>query len=307
MGFASVAIDGNTVALDKLRLHLEDAAPFPPRRWTPPTRFRFRCVPWSRFRPAHRSWPRANTKSKFLSKPARSASFTSRVEDAIPTTAAGRCTFRATKPTIFSPTIIAQRQAFIEKVSGVKLHQSRAIPSTRTLAKGNCENFVGVAQVPIGFAGPLQVHGEHADGEFLIPLATSEGTLVASYNRGMKVLNLRAASSPRWWPMPCSAPRCLYLRCARGPRFRELDRCQRRAIREEAEATSSVAKLLYIDPYLANKFVYLRFNFSTGDAAGQNMVGRATFAACSWILDTYTGSTTSIWSPTSPPTRRPRR
>jgi hydroxymethylglutaryl-CoA reductase (NADPH) len=60
-------------------------------------------------------------------------------------------------------------------------------------------------------------------------------------------------------------------------------------IREEAEATSSVAKLQHIDPYLANKFVYLRFNYSTGDAAGQNMVGRATFAACCWILDHYEG------------------
>ena len=56
-------------------------------------------------------------------------------------------------------------------------------------------------------------------------------------------------------------------------------------IRREAEATSSVAKLLYIDIYLAAKFAYLRFNFSTGDAAGQNMVGRATFAACSWVLE----------------------
>jgi len=58
---------------------------------------------------------------------------------------------------------------------------------------------------------------------------------------------------------------------------------------EEAEATSSVAKLQYVDPYQSNKFVFLRFNYSTGDAAGQNMVGRATFAACSWILDNYAG------------------
>jgi hydroxymethylglutaryl-CoA reductase (NADPH) len=56
-------------------------------------------------------------------------------------------------------------------------------------------------------------------------------------------------------------------------------------IRAAAEATSSYAKLQYIDPYLANNFVFLRFNFSTGDAAGQNMVGRATFAACNWILE----------------------
>ena len=50
-----------------------------------------------------------------------------------------------------------------------------------------------------------------------------------------------------------------------------------------------MAKLKYIDPFLANKFAYLRFNFFTGDAAGQNMVGRATFAACSWIIDHYPG------------------
>ncbi len=60
-------------------------------------------------------------------------------------------------------------------------------------------------------------------------------------------------------------------------------------IRQQAEATSSVAKLNYIDPYLASKFAYLRFNFTTGDAAGQNMVGRATFAACSWVIDQYPG------------------
>src|SRR3712207_3770461 len=53
---------------------------------------------------------------------------------------------------------------------------------------GNVENFMGVAQVPIGLAGPLLVNGEHAQGEFYVPLATSEGTLVASYNRGMKLL-----------------------------------------------------------------------------------------------------------------------
>ena len=53
---------------------------------------------------------------------------------------------------------------------------------------GNVEHFVGVAQVPIGVAGPLLVNGEHARGEFYVPLATAEGTLVASYNRGMKTL-----------------------------------------------------------------------------------------------------------------------
>jgi hydroxymethylglutaryl-CoA reductase (NADPH) len=60
-------------------------------------------------------------------------------------------------------------------------------------------------------------------------------------------------------------------------------------IAEQAEVTSSVARLQNIEPFLAGKFTYLRFSYSTGDAAGQNMVGRATFAACGWILDNYQG------------------
>ena len=67
------------------------------------------------------------------------------------------------------------------------------------------ENFTGVAQVPIGFAGPILVNGEHAVGEFLVPLATTEGTLVASYNRGIKVLNLSYGTiSARTVPTACT-------------------------------------------------------------------------------------------------------
>jgi hydroxymethylglutaryl-CoA reductase (NADPH) len=58
-------------------------------------------------------------------------------------------------------------------------------------------------------------------------------------------------------------------------------------LRREAGATTGSGRLAFIDTYLASKFAYLRFNFTTGDAAGQNMVGRATFAACNWILEHY--------------------
>jgi hydroxymethylglutaryl-CoA reductase (NADPH) len=76
-------------------------------------------------------------------------------------------------------------------------------------------------------------------------------------------------------------------RDARG--FTEWVQRELPSIREVAEATSSVAKLLYVDTYCVSKMAYLRFNFSTGDAAGQNMVGRATFAACQWILEQIDG------------------
>ncbi len=190
----------------------------------------------------------------------------------------------------YAPEIIQQRQKFVEQLTGAKLEHVAKYSFDPHTVKGNCEHFTGVAQVPLGFAGPLKIDGEQAQGEFLIPLATSEGTLVASYNRGVKVLNL------------CGGVKCSVVGDAmqRAPVFVFADARLARdfvkwvdanldKIREEAEASSRVAKLLYIDPYLASKFVFLRFNFSTGDAAGQNMVGRATFAACSWIMDNYAG------------------
>ena len=52
-----------------------------------------------------------------------------------------------------------------------------------------------------------------------------------------------------------------------------------------------------MDYYLSNKFVFLRFNFRTGDAAGMNMVGKATFAACNWILQNFDGATIGRFYP----------
>ena len=80
--------------------------------------------------------------------------------------------------------IVRQRQDFVEEYTGVHLHHVKHHSFDPAVTKGNIENFTGVAQIPLGFAGPLKVNGEHAKGEFLIPLCTSEGTLVASYNQG---------------------------------------------------------------------------------------------------------------------------
>jgi hydroxymethylglutaryl-CoA reductase (NADPH) len=185
---------------------------------------------------------------------------------------------------------IRRRQGFVEEFCGTRLDHVKRYSFDPHLLKGNCEHFTGIAQVPMGFAGPLTIHGEHAQGEFLIPLATTEGTLVASYNRGMQVLN--ACGGVKVTVVGDAmqrAPVFVFDDARQGRDFVEWVQQNAARIAQEAEATSSVAKLKYIDHYLANKFVYLRFNYHTGDAAGQNMVGRATFAACSWILDQYPG------------------
>jgi hydroxymethylglutaryl-CoA reductase (NADPH) len=187
-----------------------------------------------------------------------------------------------------TPEIVRARQKFVEEYTGHKLQHIDKFSFDPEVTRGNIENFTGVAQVPIGFAGPIRINGEHAQGEFLVPLATAEGTLVASYNRGMKVLNLSGG-------VTCTvvgdsmqrAPVFVFDNARDGRDFVAWVDQNIDSIREEAEGTSSVAKLTYIDRFLSNKLVFLRFNYTTGDAAGQNMVGRATFAACSWILENY--------------------
>lgn len=87
----------------------------------------------------------------------------------------------------YNPDIIAQRQQFVADVAGKPLYHLPHYSVDPATLPGNIENFTGVAQVPIGLAGPLRVRGEHARGDFYVPLATTEGTLVASYNRGMKI------------------------------------------------------------------------------------------------------------------------
>ncbi|MBC6991270.1 hydroxymethylglutaryl-CoA reductase [Hymenobacter sp. BT491] len=191
----------------------------------------------------------------------------------------------------YSEAAIQARQRFAEQFTGQEFKHLKQYSFDAHTLQGNCEHFTGVAQIPIGLAGPLRVNGEHAQGDFLIPLATTEGTLVASYNRGIQALNL------------CGGVKCTVIGDAmqrapvfvfddaRGARdFAKWVEAEKAAIGAEAESTSRIAKLQYIDTYLANKFAYLRFNYSTGDAAGQNMVGRATFAACSWILENYKGA-----------------
>ncbi|MGY2130997.1 hydroxymethylglutaryl-CoA reductase [Hymenobacter sp. HD11105] len=212
------------------------------------------------------------------------------VEDGIVNQAANRTRIPRQDSDDYAEAAIKERQRFAEQYTGQEFEHIKNYSFDPHMLQGNCEHFVGVAQIPVGLAGPLTVHGEHAQGDFLIPMATTEGTLVASYNRGIQVLNL------------CGGVKCTVIGDAmqrapvfvfddaRGARdFSKWVEAEIDSIRQEAESTSRVAKLQYIDTYLATKFAYLRFNYSTGDAAGQNMVGRATFAACSWILDHYKG------------------
>ena len=190
----------------------------------------------------------------------------------------------------YTPEMAEKRRGFVGERTGVRLKHVGQFSFEPSVLPGNIENFIGVAQVPIGLAGPLLVHGEHAEGEFYIPLATTEGTLVASYNRRMKLL--RAAGGVRTTVHDdCMqrAPAFIFKSARDAREFGVWIEENIEAIREQAESTSSVAKLRNIEQYSASRFRYLRFDYTTGDAAGQNMVTRATRVACDWIKANYPG------------------
>src|SRR5438309_3471223 len=89
----------------------------------------------------------------------------------------------------YTAEVAARRRAFLREQTGTELEHVGRFSLDPGMLPGNVENFVGVAQVPIGIAGPLRINGEDAQGDFYVPLATTEGTLVASYNRGMRLLS----------------------------------------------------------------------------------------------------------------------
>ncbi len=184
----------------------------------------------------------------------------------------------------------AERVEFLQEATGVRAEHVGSYSLDPSALSGNIENFVGAAQVPIGIAGPLLVDGEHARGEFYVPMATTEGTLVASYNRGMKLLH--AAGGVKTTVMDDvmqRAPAFGFDSAREARAFGEWVKEHFDLIKHEAETTTRIGRLHDIEQYTASRFVFLRFNYTTGDAAGQNLTGRATWQACRWIRASYSG------------------
>ena len=190
----------------------------------------------------------------------------------------------------YSRDAAAKRRDFVSVTTGARLEHTGHYCLDPAAVAGNVENFIGTAQVPIGIAGPLLVDGEHAHGEFYVPLATTEGTLVASYNRGMKLLY--RAGGVRATVMDDRmqrAPAFGFDSAIQARAFGQWVTASFDAIKHEAESTTHVGRLNDIEQFSASRFLFLRFNYTTGDAAGQNMTGKATARACEWIIAHYHG------------------
>jgi hydroxymethylglutaryl-CoA reductase (NADPH) len=186
----------------------------------------------------------------------------------------------------------ASRRAFLTEQTGLSLEHISHYSFDPAILPGNVEHFTGVAQVPIGIAGPLLVNGEHAQGEFYVPLATAEGSLVASYNRGMKTV--REAGGVKTTILDDAmqrAPAFVFADAREARAFGEWLTEHFAEVKQVAESTTRFGRLRGIEQYSASRVLFTRFDYTTGDAAGQNLTGNATAAACAWIAANYEGIT----------------
>ncbi len=192
----------------------------------------------------------------------------------------------------YTPEAAEARRAFLREQTGAELAHVSSYSFDPSILPGNIEHFTGVAQVPIGIAGPLLVNGEHAQGEFYVPLATSEGSLVASYNRGMKMLREAGGVTTTVLDDAMQRAPAFVFESAREARaFGEWLTEHFVEIKQAAESTTRTGRLRGVEQYSAGRIVFTRFDYTTGDAAGQNLTGKATAAACAWITSNYEGIT----------------
>ncbi len=171
------------------------------------------------------------------------------------------------------------RREFIERYSDCKLDQISNYTLDMELAFAkNIENPIGTIQVPIGVAGPVTINGEHAKDDFFIPLATSEGALLASVNRGCSAITAAGGVNARViGDKMTRAPVIKTESIVEAVKVKQWFEEKFDELKEIAESTTSHGKLIKIDPIIiVGNYVYPRFCYSTGDSMGMNMVTIAT-------------------------------
>jgi hydroxymethylglutaryl-CoA reductase (NADPH) len=160
----------------------------------------------------------------------------------------------------------------------------------RRASQRHCENFIGVAQVPMGVVGPLRVRGKHVDGDVYVPLATTEAALVASTNRGCAALREAGGVVVRVEDVGMTrAPVFRTSGIVQTQQFLQWIQDHEEDVRKITEATSRHLRLLEIRPYAFGSTVFLRFRFDSGDAMGMNMVTIACDRVVNDLIEPATG------------------
>jgi len=188
-------------------------------------------------------------------------------------------------------TAVMIRRFALEEISGFNFdHIQNFSIDVENATKKNVENMIGVIQVPLGVAGPLKVNGEFANDEFRLPLATTEGALIASVNRGCSVITISGGANVRvFQDVMTRAPVFRLENVIRAKEFADWLQDPEVLTRMKAKAseTTRFGELVDVKPFVTGNSVYARFSYDTKDAMGMNMVTIATDAVLSLIEDEF--------------------
>ncbi len=175
------------------------------------------------------------------------------------------------------------------KVLPSRPESREALADRQTLAQmghyqHNVENFIGSVKLPLGLAGPLRINGLFARGDYYIPLATTEAALVASYSRGAQLISEVGGCTTMLLDEGISrAPGFAFNNLREAGLFVTWASSRLDEFKRQAETTTRHGTLIDMRITVEGNHVYLNFEFTTGDASGQNMVTIATEAICAYI------------------------
>lgn len=175
---------------------------------------------------------------------------------------------------------VAARRALWTDVAGRAPEHVAGVPTPLADARGKIENLVGFAQVPLGLAGPLHVDTSGGKRCVYVPLATTEGALVASYSRGMRLLAAGAAqgSGARARVVHeglTQNPILVYCDARSAIAAAETARASAKELAAIVRGTTKHGKLVSVRANVLGRRVVLSLTFTTGDAIGINMAARA--------------------------------
>lgn len=184
----------------------------------------------------------------------------------------------------YSKEFVEGRRRWFSEKTGVKFQNISNFNFDPSDVNGNLENFIGIAQVPIGLVGPVRVQGEFANGTFYIPFATTEGALVSTYQRGaIAIAKSGGAQTLILKDENHLEPVFLFENLLQAKTFIDWVESDFMKIKAEAESTTAHGKLKYITSHHFGKRVVLDFAYETADAMGANMVNVATEKVCKYI------------------------
>ncbi len=185
------------------------------------------------------------------------------------------------------PATVDKRWALLPEAAEIKAEVADELSLSHHAAfSHNIENFIGTVKVPVGLAGPLRVNGIAAQGDYYVPLATTEAALVASYHRGASVITLAGGCTTMILSEGVGrAPAYAFNSLLEAGNFVQWCVLNTETIRTKAEATTRFGKLKDVRFTVEGNHVYVLLEFTTGDASGQNMVTIATAAACDFIAE----------------------